>query len=286
MLKGIVIVASGTEQLQETLTKEGLAWRVAENWEQADLLQAVDAMKADRNEVLCLVERDREEQMALDLDLFCIGYLNPELPHEQLSGCRILIEGFQEIDRIFLENVHTRAQGLPVQIAETNRLLIREMTLSDLDRINALYREEPSVSLSPELSLDREEEEEKIKAYITYMYGLYQFGMWVVIEKKSREMIGRAGFGIADYLNFSEIDMGYLIGKKYRRQGYGEEACRAVLDYGKQVLDFQQVSAYIDGENRNSRHLIEKLGFYQERNFEYQERRLCRYLLNLRFAEH
>ena len=62
MLKGIVIAASGTEQLQKTLTKEGLAWRVAEHREQADLLQAIDALKADRNEVLCLVERDREEQ--------------------------------------------------------------------------------------------------------------------------------------------------------------------------------------------------------------------------------
>lgn len=286
MLKGIVIAASGTEQLQKTLTKEGLAWRVAEHREQADLLQAIDALKADRNEVLCLVERDREEQMALDLGLFCVGYLNPELPQEQLSGCRILIEGFQEIDRIFLENIHTRAQGLPVQIAETDRLLIREMTLSDLDGINALYREEPSISLSPELSLDRQEEEEKIRAYIAYMYGLYQFGMWVVIEKKSCKMIGRAGFGIADYLNFSEIDMDYLIGKKYRRRGYGEEACRAVLAYGKQILDFRQVSAYIDKDNKNSRYLIEKLGFYQERSFAYQEHRLCRYLLNLRIAEY
>lgn len=286
MLKGIVIAASGTEQLQETLTKEGLAWKEIENWEQSDLLSAVDAFGACRDEVLCLVERDREEQMALELGLFCVGYLNPALPDEQLSGCRILIEGFQEIDRIFLQNVHTRALGLPVQIAETSRLLIREMTLSDLDGVNALYREEPSISLSPELSLNRQEEEEKIRSYIAYMYGLYQFGMWVVIEKKSREMIGRAGFGIADYLDFSEIDMGYLIGKKYRRQGYGEEACRAVLSYGKRVLDFRQVSAYIDRNNKGSLHLIEKLGFCQERSFDYQERKMCRYLLNLRIAEH
>ena len=49
--------------------------------------------------------------MALDLGFFCVGYLNPELPEERLSGCRILLEGFQEIDRSFLENVHTRALG-------------------------------------------------------------------------------------------------------------------------------------------------------------------------------
>lgn len=279
MLKGIIIAVSGAGLLTETLSREGLPWKELKEREQKDFREALDALGAEKEEILCLVETDREEQMALDLGMFCVGYLNREFSEEHLSGCRILLEGFQEIDRLFLENVHTRALGLPVLIAETGRLLIREMTLGDLDKINALYREEPSVSLSPELSLDRQEEEEKIKAYIAYMYGLYQFGMWVVIEKKSREMIGRAGFGIADYLDFSEIDLGYLIGKPYRRQGYGEEACRAVLAYGKKVLEFPRVSAYIDGENRGSRHLIEKLGFYKERMFSYQERHLCRYML-------
>lgn len=279
MLKGIVIAASGTELLKETLTREALPWSEPEHREQGDFLKALDLLKADKKEVLCLVETDREEKIALGLGLFCVGYLNPSLPDEHLSGCRILFEGFQEVDRSFLQNVHTRAMGRPVLIAETKRLLIREMTLSDLDGINALYREEPSMTLSPELALDREEEEEKIKAYIAYMYGLYQFGMWVVIEKNSQEMIGRAGFGIADYLDFSEIDMGYLIGRKYRRQGYGEEACRAALNYGKQVLDFPGVSAYIEQENSNSRHLVEKLGFSRKQSFDYQDRHLCRYRL-------
>ena len=284
MLKGIVIAVSDAELLKQTLTRDALPWVEAKEWEPATFLKALKHLEAKKEEVLCLVERDREERMALDLGFFCVGYLNPELPEERLSGCRILLEGFQEIDRSFLENVHTRALGLPVLIAETKRLWIREMTLSDLDGINALYREEPSVTLSPELALDRQDEEEKIKAYIAYMYGLYQFGMWVVIEKKSQEMIGRAGFGIADYLDFAEIDMGYLIGKKYRRQGYGEEACRAALAYGQQVLDFPGVSAYIDQENSGSMGLIQKLGFERRQSFDYQRRHLCRYRLEFKGA--
>lgn len=279
MLKGIVIAVSGAELLKQTLTKENLPWVEVEQREPAAFLRALSHLGAEKPEALCLVETDREEKMALELGFFCVGYLNPALPGEHLSGCRILLEGFQEIDSSFLQNVHTRALGLPVLIAETERLLIREMTLSDLDQINALYQEEPSMALSPELALNRQEEEEKIKAYIAYMYGLYQFGMWVVIEKKSREMIGRAGFGIADYLDFTEIDMGYLIGKKYRRRGYGEEACRAALAYGRRVLDFPGVSAYIEQENNGSLGLIEKLGFKKKQSFDYRERHLCRYRL-------
>lgn len=280
MLKGIVIAASGTGLLKETLTREGLSWVEIEKREKADFLRALKTLGVEQKEVLCLVERDREEAIAMELGLFCVGYLNPVFPEESLSGCHVLLEGFQEIDRMFLEHVHTRACGLPVQIAKTRRLLIREMTLADLDAIHALYQEEELAVLFPEFSADRQEEEERIKAYITYMYGMYQFGMWVVIERESGKLIGRAGFGIADYLDFSEVDMGYLIDQKYRHQGYGEEACRAVLKYAGSVLEFPGVSAYVGSSNEASVHLLEKLGFCKKQEFVYKERELCRYFLD------
>ena len=288
MLKGLLIASSGAGLLEEELDrnhfpwaevpkKDGEAFRdVAAFWEAALRLSE----RAD--ELLCLVETDREEETARSLGLICVGYVNPSLKEQRLSGCRILLEGFQEIDLPFLRNVHTRALGLPVQIAETKRLLIREMTLADLDDINALYREGEFTGFQERLpDLDRGEEEEKIRAYIAYMYGMYQFGMWVVIEKESRKLIGRVGFGIADYLDFSEIDMGYLIGEKYRRRGYAEEAGRAALQYAAKTLELPQVGAYVERENRVSLHLLEKLGFRRVKEFTYQGRRLYRYLLQL-----
>ncbi|MEI3521986.1 MAG: GNAT family N-acetyltransferase [Anaerosacchariphilus sp.] len=101
------------------------------------------------------------------------------------------------------------------------------MTLADLPALNALCRENGYDEMG----------EEEAKAYIKYMYGLYQCGMWVVLEKESGRIIGRAGFGIADYLPEAELDLGYLIDTPYRRQGYGEEACRAALDYGRDWLE-------------------------------------------------
>lgn len=281
MLKGLVIAASGTQMLKEELKKNHFPWTELKGREKEDFQEAMLSLHASPDELLCLVETDREEKIALSLGLFCVGYLNPDIDGQRLSGCRILLEGFQEIDVPFLCNVHTRALGLPVQIAETKRLLIREMTLADLDDINALYRESEFTGFMHPSSLDRHEEEEKIKAYIAYMYGLYQFGMWVVIEKESGKLIGRVGFGIADYLEFSEIDMGYLIGERYRRRGYAEEASRAALDYAEHTLYLPQISAYIDRENLVSLHLIEKLGFHRKKEFMYQGKGLCRYVLRL-----
>lgn len=277
-----MIAASGTQILKEELDRTDFPWTEAgERREADDFQKAAERLHAEPGELLCLVETDADERTALSQGFFCVGYLNPELEEQRLSGCRILLEGFEEIDAPFLRNVYTRALGLPVQIAETRRLLIREMTLADLDDINALYRESEFTGFQQTAGLDRQEEEEKIRAYITYMYGLYQFGMWVVIEKESGKLIGRVGFGIADYLDFSEIDMGYLIGEQYRRKGYAEEASRAALDYAGRILEFPRVSAYIDAENLISLHLIEKLGFHRMKKFTYRGKGLYRYVLQL-----
>ena len=259
MLKGLIIQASHTETLEAALTASGLLWRKVPGGSGKALIEASGSLGKPK-ELLCLVETDAEEKAALEQGLFCIGYLNPELPGQKLSGCRILLEGFEEIDRGFLEQVHTRALGLPVRIAETRRLILREMTLSDLPELNRICRENGL----PETG------EEEAKAYIRYMYGLYQCGMWVVLEKESGRLIGRAGFGIADYLPEAELDLGYLIDTPYRRQGYGEEACRAVLDYGRDWLELQRISAYVEEENQVSVHLLEKLGFQRQLEF------LCR----------
>ena len=109
------------------------------------------------------------------------------------------------------------------------------------------------------------------------MCGLYQCGMWVVLEKESGRIIGRAGFGIADYLPEAELDLGYLIDTPYRRQGYGEEACRAVLDYGRDWLELPEISAYAEAENTASCHLLEKLGFRREQEFTCKEQKMYRY---------
>lgn len=266
MLKGLIIQASHTEALEAALTASGLPWRKVPGGSGKAISKASGSLGKPK-ELLCLVETDAEEKAALEQGFFCIGYLNPELSGQKLSGCRILLEGFEEIDREFLEQVHTRALGLPVTIAETARLRIREMTLADLPALNALCRENGYDEMG----------EEEAKAYIKYMYGLYQCGMWLVTEKKSGCLIGRAGFGIADYLDLSEMDLGYLTARSMRRQGYAEEACRAVLAYGKEVLELPEISAYAEAENTASCHLLEKLGFRREQEFFCKEQKMYRY---------
>ncbi len=60
-----------------------------------------------------------------------------------------------------------------------------------------------------------------------------------------------------------QMELGYHVFRPYRRQGYGEEACRGVLEYIRQEYGCP-VYAVVHGQNRESVRLLKKLGF--ERN--------------------
>ena len=72
-------------------------------------------------------------------------------------------------------------------------------------------------------------------------------------------IIGRAGYSVRN--GFDDIELGFLVGTEYQRQGYATEACRAILDYGKEVLQLDSVQTLVKAENTVSIHLCEKLGF-------------------------
>lgn len=63
------------------------------------------------------------------------------------------------------------------------------MTLADLPALNALCRENGYDEMG----------EEEAKAYIKYMYGLYQCGMWVVLEKESGRSSAAPVLELPDY---------------------------------------------------------------------------------------
>ena len=82
MLKGLVIAASDTQVLKEKLDRSHFPWREAESREAKGLEKAVRELHAKPEELLCLVETDKDEKTALSLGFFCIGYLNPGLPEQ------------------------------------------------------------------------------------------------------------------------------------------------------------------------------------------------------------
>ena len=86
------------------------------------------------------------------------------------------------------------------------------------------------------------------------------FGVWVMIKRNSRSVIGDIGFmGPPD--EAGAIEVGYSVIPERRRRGYATEAARAIVDWALSQPSVQAVVADCDSDNVPSIRTLEGLGF-------------------------
>ena len=195
--------------------------------------------------------------LARDVDVPAIAYQKPEM--DTFLHADMVVEGFEEVDMTFLQRVYERHFNIPWTILETERCIVRELELSDLDDLFSMYAE-PGMTDYMEGLYEYEEELEYQKAYIENMYRFYGYGMWLVFEKKTGTLIGRAGVEHREELN-GDMELGYAIRTSFHHQGYAYEVCQAIMQYAREVLQVHLVHCLIQKENALSEKLAIKLGF-------------------------
>ena len=193
----------------------------------------------------------------------------------------ILVEGFDEVDVQFLDRIMKRAQGLPWITVITKRCYLREITTDDLDDLYALYAQ-PGITDYVEPLYDRPEEEQYTRDYIECMYRFYGYGMWLVYDRESHALIGRAGFSHQDLGDEIVLEMGYIIGVPYQRQGYAAEVCGKLLAFAREHLsDFGSVNCFVEPGNTASLALLRRLEFTQSGTVDISGGEMLRYQKNI-----
>lgn len=191
-----------------------------------------------------IVSSKQQKQIADSLGIASVG--------EPQCGTRYAVESLAELDIEYLERVRRRYNHIPWDIGETERCLIRELSLSDLPALYELY-DKPGMTDYVEPLYDYETELEYQKAYIENMYAFYEYGMWLVFSKETGKLIGRAGL--------EHDELGYMIAPELWNQGYATEVCRFIIDYARENTDFEELYCRIDERNEASVRLAKKLGF-------------------------
>lgn len=191
-----------------------------------------------------IVSSKQQKQIADSLGIASVG--------EPQCGTRYAVESLAELEIEYLERVRRRYNHIPWDIGETDRCLIRELSLSDLPALYELY-DKPGMTDFVEPLYDYETELEYQKAYIENMYGFYEYGMWLVFSKETGKLIGRAGL--------EHNEMGYMIAPELWNQGYATEVCRFIIEYARKNTDFEELYCRIDERNTASVRLAKKLGF-------------------------
>ena len=94
-------------------------------------------------------------------------------------------------------------------ILETNRLLLREMTLSDMGSLSLILQDEKVMYAYNGAFSDKETFAWMQKQLQRYKD--YGFGLWGVILKDTNEMIGQCGLTMQEYKTAQVPEIGYLL---------------------------------------------------------------------------
>ncbi len=145
-------------------------------------------------------------------------------------------------------------------IAETERLIIRPLRLTDTAMVLSLFNEPDVINFVGDRGIKKSEDAlHYIQSGPLAMQIKLGFSLYCCQLKGSDETIGLAGLIKRDGID--EVEVGFSILSKYYRQGYAKESMNAVIDYAKTTLNLEVFQAITDPDNNASMKLLESLGF-------------------------
>jgi [ribosomal protein S5]-alanine N-acetyltransferase len=148
----------------------------------------------------------------------------------------------------------------PERILETERLVLRRLTMDDLDALAALYRDPEVRRWFPDGTRTYEETREELAWVIDVYYVRYGYGLWATILKETGAFIGRCGLLPWEIEGRTEVEVAYLLGRAHWGHGLATEAARAIVEHAFATLPVDRLICMTDPENEASRNVAAKLG--------------------------
>ena len=159
-------------------------------------------------------------------------------------------------------------------VIETERLILREWTLNDLDDFFN-YASNPDVG--PKAGWKpHENKEESLKILKHFIEGKHVFALEL---KENNKVIGSLGiekYGkeevLTEFENYKGREIGYVLAKDYWGRGLMPEALRGVIDYLFNKLDYDFLLCGHYDFNNQSKRAQEKCGFKPYRKLVFDTR--------------
>lgn len=201
----------------------------------------------------------------------CIGCVCSENSGGFFDGADLVIECLDDLDIDIIEETLLHGLGLPVTIAETQRLIIREIIRDDVDKLYRISQQPGMEYLMRDQNGENCFEPERMLSYIENVYRFYGYGLWSVWTKTG-ELIGCCGLSELH----TGLELQYMVASEYQRQGYGMEMCTAALNYAFDRTEWEEVWVRIHPDNQESSRLAQRLGFLPKDN---ESEELCLFAL-------
>jgi RimJ/RimL family protein N-acetyltransferase len=143
---------------------------------------------------------------------------------------------------------------------ETQRLTIREFTKDDFDNFASLVADPEVMRFSLKGPLNREEAQQYFQSRILGHYQENGFGLWALILKEEKQLIGFAGLITQEVEGKKKIELAYRLLPTFWGRGLASEAANAISEYAFTKLELKDLISIIDTANHRSLLLAKRLG--------------------------
>jgi RimJ/RimL family protein N-acetyltransferase len=154
-------------------------------------------------------------------------------------------------------------------LLETERLLLRQFTESDVDNLHDLDGD-PEVMrfVNGGRPVPRDViRDETLPRFLRAYERFEGFGVWTTIERSTGEFVGWFEFYPRKDAGPDEVELGYRLRRSAWGKGYATEGSRALIRKGFTELGVQRVVAETMAVNAASRRVMEKAGLKYVRTF-------------------
>jgi RimJ/RimL family protein N-acetyltransferase len=148
-------------------------------------------------------------------------------------------------------------------ILETDRLLLREFVIADLQEFFRMESDPDVTRFTGDTRQTLEEARKRLEDSPFQDYQKHGYGRWAAVYKPTGTVIGFAGLKYLD--DVAEVDLGFRFFKEHWGKGLATEASRAVVAYGFGPLQLERIIGIVDIENQASIRVLVKVGFTFER---------------------
>lgn len=155
----------------------------------------------------------------------------------------------------------------PFPILETSRLLLKQLSQADAERLHAIRSQKEAMQFIPRpLSSGIDDANALIEKMLDLTLKNDCITWGIHLKSRPQYLIGTMGYYRSDHANHRS-EIGYLLDPEYWRQGITHEAIQPAINYGFEIMKLHTIEAVIHPENIGSKALLLKNGFVQEGYF-------------------
>ena len=158
-------------------------------------------------------------------------------------------------------------QAESIERLETPRMVLERLRMEHLHEVSRLLRD-PRVAATGwpggkppserEVIISLEDKERH--------WERHGFGMWLMRDRKTGEMVGRGGLQWTFYVrDIDEVEAGWSVVPERWAQGLATELALASVDVAFGPLDHERIVAFTTPDNAASQRVMEKAGFSYNR---------------------